>query len=482
MAYQIAIGIYSLCMLVFCLFGLHRVWLLWLYFKQRTKHPLLQTQQLQDRPVVTVQLPVYNEKYVITRLVEAVCQLDYPQAKLEIQILDDSNDDTVEIIDHLVLQKRASGFDIHAIRRPIRQGFKAGALGYGLEQSRGELILIFDADFIPIPDILDYAIPYFANPQVGMVQFPWDHVNRDYSFLTWAQAVLLDGHFNIEHLARSRSGRFFNFNGTAGIWRKQCIFDAGGWQGDTLTEDLDLSYRAQLKGWQFIYVPDLRIPAELPVELNAFKSQQYRWAQGGIQTALKLLPRLLRSSAPPKVKVEAIFHMTANLTYLCMPCFILVSPLLVVCQTCIPKYLYLITFTAAFLSIIAFYLTAQAGYLKQSIWKRIAVIPILMAIGIGLCINNCRAILGALFSHRTTFVRTPKYAVESRSDRWKHRKNYRVKVTPYFLIELFFLVYLFWVAGLSIMYHAYHLMPFLAIFIVGFLYFVVLTLQQFYIK
>ena len=482
MIYLAVVSLYSFCLLVFGLFGLHRVWLLWLYFQQRTKNSLIQVQPLQTWPIVTVQLPIYNEQYVVTRLIEAVCQIDYPLDCLEIQILDDSSDKTTQIINQLVIQKQLQGFDIKAVKRSIRKGFKAGALHDGLGKCRGEFILIFDADFIPPSDVLQNAIPYFRNPQVGMVQFPWDHINRNYSFLTWVQAILLDGHFNIEHFARSRSGRFFNFNGTAGVWRKQCIFDAGGWQEDTLTEDLDLSYRAQLQGWQFIYVPNFRIPAELPVELNAFKSQQYRWAKGGVQTAIKLLPKLLKSSAPLKVKIEAIFHLTANVTYLFMPFFILALPILVVCTACLPNYIHFITFTAAFLSIIAFYMTAQASYFKQNIWKSMAAIPMVMAIAIGLCINNCRAILGALFSRQTNFFRTPKYNIASKQDRWQHRKNYRVKISAYFFIELFFLGYLVWVGILSILHGAYHLMPFLAIFIFGFLYFVVLTLKQFYIK
>ncbi len=500
MLYLITISIYGLCMTVFCMFGLHRLWLLWLYMKghfaerhdrltqaKAISHPEPSTMSLPGSlPVVTIQLPIYNEQYVVERLIQAVCQIDYPINALEIQVLDDSSDDTTHIITQLVAQKQNEGFDIKAIRRLVRTGFKAGALHAGLAQCRGEYLLIFDADFIPPSDMLRLAMPYFDRQEVGLVQFPWAHINRHYSFLTWAQSVFLDGHFNIEHFARNRSGRFFNFNGTAGIWRKQCILDAGGWQGDTLTEDLDLSYRAQLNGWQFVYVPDFAIPAELPVELNAFKAQQYRWAKGGVQTAMKLLPTVLRAPVSTAVKVEAIFHLTANVTYLIMPFFILALPILVVCPTCIPPYVHIITVTAAFASVVVFYLIAQSRAVQNSplrnLWGAIAVLPILMAIGIALCVNNSRAVLDALLSRETTFVRTPKYNIAKRRDPWKHRKNYRVRVTSHFLIELFFLGYLFWVGILGFLSGAYHLMPFIAVFILGFLYFAVLTLQQFYIK
>jgi cellulose synthase/poly-beta-1,6-N-acetylglucosamine synthase-like glycosyltransferase len=504
MLYSIVIGIYSICMVVFCLFGLHRLWMLWLYmrgcFAQRqgriawaknwAKNISASTsghaEFCENWPIVTIQLPIYNEQYVVERLIDAVCQIDYPTKALEIQILDDSSDDTTHIITKLVAEKQREGFNIKAIRRSTRTGFKAGALHEGLMQCQGDYVLIFDADFIPPPHILRIAIPYFANPKVGLVQFPWDHINRHYSFLTWAQSVFLDGHFHIEHFARNRSGRFFNFNGTAGIWRKQCIFDAGGWQGDTLTEDLDLSYRAQLKGWTFIYVPDCPIPAELPVELNAFKSQQYRWAKGGVQTAIKLLPIVLRAPIPTFIKLEAIFHLTANMTYVVMPFYILTLPILVMCSVCMPTYIHLITAVAAFASIIAFYLVAQFHFVRlnpvRNVWGAIAVLPILMAISIALCINNSRAVLDALLSRKATFVRTPKYNIAKRKDLWKHRKNYRVKVTSHFLIELFFLGYLSWVGILSVLSGAYHLVPFIAVFILGFLYFAVLTLQQFYIK
>ena len=531
------LGLYGLCMFIFCLFGLHRLWLVWTYFKiqRRDKQNSLNRFQgmvqepnpskefwgklmkqaspnqphglsIQGYPTVTVQLPIYNEKYVIERLINAVCDLDYPTECLEIQVLDDSTDETIEKVDQLVQKKQAEGFDIAAVRRPNRQGFKAGALQYGLEQCRGEFVLIFDADFIPPSSLLRQGIPHFINakigPKIGMVQFPWGHVNRDYSLLTYAQSVLLDGHFNIEHLVRSRTGRFFNFNGTAGIWRKQCILDAGGWQGDTLTEDMDLSYRAQLKGWVFQYVPDVRVPAELPIELNAFKSQQYRWAKGGVQTAIKLLPRLLKEPLPLKIKLEAFFHLTSNLTYVLIPCLILLLPALILCMGCIPKVIYILSFIAAVFSVVLFYIIAQLNgtssestshltegrwqerwpkkWLKKwkDIWKSIAIVPVLMAVGSGLCVNNSKAVLEAIFRHQSGFVRTPKYNIFVKTDTLRDRKSYRVSNNIYFSFELFLLAYLISVAIIGWTHQAYHVMPFILIFMSGFFYFAVLTIRQ----
>lgn len=486
MAHFLMMSIYSICLFVFCLFGTHRLWLLWTYSRHKNgssgSPPLPLNTCDPNLPPVTIQLPIYNEQYVVERLIETVCAIHYPSDRLEIQVLDDSNDDTVYLVDQLVAQKKEEGFNIQAIRRADRTGFKAGALQYGMEKSQGDFLLIFDADFVPPPDILIRGMPHFIDQNIGMVQFPWEHINRHYSLLTYAQAVLLDGHFNIEHLARSRTGRFFNFNGTAGIWRKECIMDAGGWEGDTLTEDMDLSYRAQLNGWQFMFIPDLPVPAELPVELNAFKSQQYRWAKGGIQTAIKLLPRLLKSSVPLKVKVESLFHLTANLTYLLMPCLILVLPLLVICTSCISPIIHNLSFLASFMSVVLFYMTAQRHQAKQNLWHTILSIPLVMAVSIGLCINNSRAIIEAIFLKKSSFIRTPKYNIVHRKNKWKKLKKYRVKTNLYFFIELFFLIYSLWTAGLILIHSAYHFIPFITIFIFGFFYFVTLSLRQLHLK
>ncbi|MDX9724349.1 MAG: glycosyltransferase family 2 protein, partial [Myxococcota bacterium] len=267
--------VYFSILLILGFYGVHRYVMAYLYRKHRNDVPVPKA-QFEDLPTVTIQLPTFNEQYVVERLIDAVCQIRYPREKLDIQVLDDSTDETVEIAQRAVARAREKGHDIQYIHRTDRTGFKAGALEAGLAQAKGEFVAVFDADFIPNPDFLEQSINFFTDEKVGMVQLRWDHINRDFSLLTQVQAILLDGHFVIEHTARHRSGRFFNFNGTAGIWRRSTIGDAGGWEHDTLTEDLDLSYRAQSKGWQFVYVRDSVAPAEVPVEMSAFKSQQHR--------------------------------------------------------------------------------------------------------------------------------------------------------------------------------------------------------------
>src|SRR5215217_5832307 len=268
-----------------------------------------------ELPTITVQLPLFNELYVVDRLLNAVTAIDYPREKLEIQVLDDSTDETTRVAEAAVEKYAAQGFDIHYIHRADRTGFKAGALENGNKFAKGELLAIFDADFVPKPDCLRKLVDFFTDPMVGCAQMRWSHINGDYNLLTRIQTIMLDGHFVVEQTTRNRTGGFFNFNGTAGIWRRRAIEMSGGWQHDTLTEDTDLSFRAQLMGWKFIYLPHIVCPAELPVEMNSFKTQQSRWAKGLVQTAIKLLPRILRSDLPLKIKVEAFFHLTANISY-----------------------------------------------------------------------------------------------------------------------------------------------------------------------
>ncbi|MYK41484.1 MAG: glycosyltransferase, partial [Gemmatimonadetes bacterium] len=309
--------VYSIIIAVLGIYGLHRYQLLRLFYRHHPT-PVPQPDRFAELPFVTIQLPLYNEYHVVERLLEAVGQIDYPRDRLQIQVLDDSQDETRDKAREGVVRLAAQGLDIEYLGRTNRHGFKAGALAAGLECAQGEFVLVLDADFVPNPDILQRAIHYFTDDSIGMVQMRWGHLNRSYSLLTRIQSIFLDGHFVVEHTARNRSGRFFNFNGTGGIWRKKAIYDAGGWQHDTLTEDLDLSYRAQLAGWQFLYLPEIEVPGEIPVEINAFKSQQHRWTKGAVQTAKKVLPRIWRSALPAKVKVEATFHLTANLCYIMM--------------------------------------------------------------------------------------------------------------------------------------------------------------------
>src|SRR3954468_7985878 len=316
---------YFLVMFVLAMYGIHRYTMCYLYFKHRKRHNPEPPQRFAELPRVTVQLPIFNEQFVIDRLIEAVCAMEYPREKLEIQVLDDSTDETREVAAGIVARYAALGHPISYIHRTNRHGFKAGALDAGLKVAKGEFIAIFDADFVPPPDWLMRVIHHFAEPQIGMVQTRWTHLNRDYSLLTRIEAILLDGHFILEHGARSRTGDFFNFNGTAGMWRRQAISDGGGWQHDTLTEDTDLSYRSQLKGWKFKYLQDVECPAELPIEMTAFKTQQARWAKGLIQVGKKILPKVFSSDVPRHIKMEAWYHLTANLSY---PLMIVLSTLL----------------------------------------------------------------------------------------------------------------------------------------------------------
>ncbi|MGQ0506888.1 MAG: cellulose synthase family protein, partial [Myxococcaceae bacterium] len=320
------LGVYFGVLFVLAVYGSHRYRMAYLYYRHKYKLPTPKG-TLAQLPRVTIQLPIFNEMYVVERLVDSVCKIEYPSELLEIQVLDDSTDETCGIARAVVERNRRLGHNVVYIHRENRQGFKAGALENGLKLAQGEFVAVFDADFVPSPDFLKRTVPFFSDDKIGMVQVRWGHLNREYSILTQAQSIFLDGHFIIEHTARNRSGAFFNFNGTAGIWRRSTINDAGGWQHDTLTEDLDLSYRAQLKGWQFVFLPDVVSPAEVPVDMNAFKSQQHRWAKGSIQTARKLLPTILRSNLPTAVKREAFFHLTNNLAYLLMVLLSLLMPL-----------------------------------------------------------------------------------------------------------------------------------------------------------
>lgn len=420
-------GAYTVVLALLCVYGLHRYFLVLSYYRARNNAPPPPT-PFAEWPRVTVQLPMFNERYVAQRIIEQAARIDYPREKLEIQVLDDSTDESTEIARSTVERLRAEGVDAVYVHRTNREGYKAGALAAGLETARGEFIAIFDADFIPPTNILKDTVNYFTDSEVGMVQARWDHLNRDDSVLTQAQAVLLDGHFLIEHTARNRSGRFMSFNGTAGVWRKSAIVDAGGWQHDTLTEDLDLSYRAQLRGWRFVFLPELTAPAELPPEMNAFKAQQHRWTKGGAQTCVKLLPEVLRSSVSWKIKVEAFFHLTSFVVYILMVLLsILVGPTLLsklFSQQPADRWT-LIVDSLMFLigtgSALSFYIVSQRRLEKS--WKQVLFsLPSLMALGIGIAFNNAVAAFEGLFSRAGEFVRTPKFGERGRAKKeWQSR-------------------------------------------------------------
>lgn len=401
--------------------GLHRGWMVMLYVRHRRSAPH-HPEPAGELPRVTVQLPIYNERYVASRLIEAVAALDYPRDRLELQVLDDSTDDTREIVEESLRHLPPDLCAVH-VRRAERTSYKAGALAHGLEQSDAELVAVFDADFIPPPDFLKASVPLFAEPKVGMVQCRWDHVNPNYSLLTRMQALLLDGHFAIEHLARSRTNCFFNFNGTAGIFRRSCIDDAGGWQGDTLTEDLDLSYRAQLRGWRFVYLPEVTCPAELPVRMNAFLNQQHRWAKGSIQTARKLLGQIWRAPVAWRVRIESTFHLLGNLAFPLLLCAILLALPLQMARLVtgaeVPMWLALlegVPLLAGTLGVLLYYGSSQLRLERSApgTWWRI---PLVLAIGAGLCVNNTMAVLSGLGRRTGEFRRTPKHRVQTAEDR-----------------------------------------------------------------
>ena len=369
---------YFIVLILLAGYGMHRYVLVFLYYKNKKKRTTEPLGHFADLPRVTVQLPIFNEQFVVDRLLDSICRLNYPLDKLDVQVLDDSTDETIAVARGLVNHYAAEGFPITYHHRTNREGFKAGALAEGLKTSQGEFVAIFDADFVPPEDFLLRTIHYFTDPKVGMVQTRWTHINRHYSFLTEVEAILLDGHFVLEHSGRARSNVFFNFNGTAGVWRRQAIDEAGGWQHDTLTEDTDLSYRAQLKGWKFVYLQDVECPAELPVEMTAFKTQQARWAKGLIQTSKKILPRVLKSKERFHVKLEAWYHLTANLSY---PLMIVLSVLLLPAMIIRfyqgwfqMLYIDLPLFLASTFSISSFYLVSQRELFPGK-WYRSSALP-----------------------------------------------------------------------------------------------------------
>lgn len=473
------LSLYFGVLVILALYGLHRYQLVYLYFKHWKKE-VQPPVQLPSLPLVTVQLPIFNELYVVERLIDSVCQLKYPREKLQIQVLDDSTDETSELARRKVREYAATSLDIHYIRRPNRNGFKAGALEYGLRQARGEFIAIFDSDFMPQPDTLNRTIHYFSNPRVGMVQVRWGHINRDYSLLTRVQAILLDGHFIMESATRYCAGRFFNFNGTAGLWRKQTITDAGGWQHDTLTEDLDLSYRAQMRGWEFVFLPHFTVPAELPVEMNSFKSQQYRWAKGSIQTGKKILPKVLRSHFPLRIKMEAFFHLTANIAYpLMIVLGLLLFPALIIRfhQGWFELFILdLPLFSLATLSVSSFYVVSQRQVSKN--WKsRLKYLPFLMSVGIGLSVSNSKAVLEALLGIDSSFVRTPKFCIQKVTDNWR-MKRYRARVGFLPFIETALGLYFAVMIAYSLDVQIYGTIPFLFLFMVGYFYTGLMSLIQ----
>src|SRR6201989_12655 len=446
-------------------YGVHRYFIIYLFLKNRKRRPM-PAARFEQLPVVTVQLPIFNEIYVAERLLRSVSKLDYPRDRLQIQVLDDSTDETREITAGWAagLRKRRVGVELNY--RADRTGFKAGALERGLATARGEFVCILDADFVPPPHLLRKTIDFFTDTKGGMSPTRWGHLNRGYSLLTRVQAMFLDGHHVLEQTARSRSGRFFNFNGTAGLWRRSCIDEAGGWQHDTLTEDLDLSYRAQLAGWKFVFLAEVVTPAELPVDMNGFKSQQHRWTKGSIQTCKKLLPKIWRSPLPLVIKFEATAHLTSNFAYLLLACLcVLLHP-----SSGGPQATWLRTllldvpiFMTASVSVAVFYICAQRALHPRTWMKEILLLPALLALGVGLSINNARAVLEAVFNHKSDFARTPKYGIERKAQSWRSCKYMPLKsLLPF--AEMAFALYFSYFLWFAIAHREWMSVPFLAMF------------------
>jgi cellulose synthase/poly-beta-1,6-N-acetylglucosamine synthase-like glycosyltransferase len=463
---------YFAVLLVLSCYGLHRYEMIRGYWKHRKKFTEVPPQRYEHLPRVTIQLPIYNEQYVVERLIEAASKMEYPRDLFEIQVLDDSTDETHLFTEALVAQYKATGLPIDYIYRSNRHGYKAGALQNGLKTANGEIVVIFDADFIPPVDFLERVVHQFADPKVGMVQTRWAYLNRHYNVLTEVQAMLLDGHFVLEHVARAGAGLFFNFNGTAGALRREMIDDAGGWQHDTLTEDSDLSYRAQLKGWKFVYLPSIECPSELPVETYGFQVQQSRWAKGLTQVAIKLLPKILKADLPWRVKAEAIFHLTPNISY---PMMIAVSALMlpVMIVRFYQGWLQMLLIdlpliVASFWSISAFYVIAHRELYPKT-WKRAFLfLPALMAAGVALTIINSRAVFEALIGYQTSFARTPKYAIGGQQKVQIQNIQYRRRSgwLPY--AELLVGTYFLGMVVFAIESYNFLAIPFLMLFVGGY--------------
>ena len=440
---EIILFTYIGSLMILFTFGSHGFIMIYYYLKHRHQRDDFSA-ELESFPVVTLQLPIYNEMYVIERLIKTVCEIDYPIDKLEIQVLDDSTDETVEIVANIVKEYQLRGFDIHHIHRTDRSGYKAGALKEGLKVAKGEFVGIFDADFIPRKNFLQIVLPFFKDPKIGMVQTRWEHLNRAYSLVTQIQALALDGHFVLEQQVRNKAGYFINFNGTSGVWRKECIFDAGNWEADTLTEDLDLSYRAQLKGWKFRYLTDFTTPSEVPSEINSLKSQQFRWTKGAIETARKMLFRVWAAKLPLKTKIMCTFHLTNNIVF---P-FILVAcllnmPIVLIKNTGLydTYFIFMSVFVLAFIASFLFYLYSQKDVYED--WRsRILLFPVFMAGSMGFAINNTKAVFEALINKKSEFVRTPKYGIEGDKDKWQDKKYVHKKVVKFSVVfELLIALY-----------------------------------------
>ncbi|GAB4403553.1 MAG: glycosyltransferase [Bacteroidia bacterium] len=472
------ISIYGVSLVLIVLYSLGQLHLIVTFLRRRHDRPTIPPLEgMEGLPFVTIQLPIYNELYVVERLLDAVGAMDYPKDRFEIQLLDDSTDETVAVAARKVAALQAMGVQIEHIRRPHRTGYKAGALAYGLEQARGEYIAIFDADFLPHADFLRAMLANFTHPRVGVVQARWEHLNRDYSIFTEVQAFHLDAHFTVEQFSRAANGYYLNFNGTAGIWRKTCIEDAGGWHADTLTEDLDLSYRAQLRGWEFRYVDEIGTPAELPAEMGAIKSQQYRWMKGGAEVARKMLLNVWRSPAPILLKLHATMHLLSSSVFILVLLlgassipllylkhevyhsnmnFLLVPVIALICSSVILACLYIVTFSR------------REQTLGQALRRFLLNYIPFLSFSMGLSLHNTIAVLQGFWGKKTPFVRTPKFNVTGQSGKIQTSKYISRSIQPGVLGELFMALYFGLGVVLTFRFHDFSLLPFLMMELIGF--------------
>ncbi len=472
--YEVVVLIfYFLALGYLFLYSLGQLHLTFKYLKAR-KSQIAEPGQLVDYPKVTIQLPVFNEKYVVQRLIDAVCKITYPKNLLEIQVLDDSTDETTELAQERISYYKNQGIDISLIKRPVRENFKAGALAYGLKKAKGEFLAIFDADFLPAENFLESTIPHFSDKNIGMVQTRWGHINRNYSFFTRMQAFGLDAHFSIEQTGRNSVQSFINFNGTGGVWRRSCIEDAGGWSADTLTEDLDLSYRAQIKGWRFKYLESIESPAELPILMPAIKTQQYRWNKGAAETFRKNLKNVYKLKLPIATKIHATFHLLNSSVFLMLLIVGVLSLPLLLIKFNHPQLELMFKianiFLLGFFSIAYYFWVAskRAPFTKMK-ENFIKTFLSFMTVSMGLSLHNGIAVLEGLIGHKTPFIRTPKFNATNEDAGNKNNSyiNYKLDVST--LAELLLGIYFVGAMILGVYLNDYGMILFHAMLAIGFI-------------
>jgi len=485
----IVLILYTSALSFIFIYSLSQLSLVFIYRKARRNNTISKSAVITEDyvyPMVTVQLPVYNELYVVERLIDAIASFNWPKDKLEIQVLDDSNDETVELIAKKVVEWQAKGLDITQAQRPERKGFKAGALQYGMEIAKGEFIAIFDADFVPERNFLKDTVPQFQQDEkIGVVQTRWGHINEDYSMLTKLQAFGLNTHFFVEQNGRSQGGHFLNFNGTGGVWRKTCIEDAGGWKADTLTEDLDLSYRAQLKGWQIFYTPDIVAPAELPAAMSAIKSQQYRWTKGAAETSIKLLPKVLKASLSLRTKFHATFHLLNSAVFICIVITAVLSVPVLLIRNLSDNWETLMNISMVFLMGYAFLVVFYWNGFREKregFWKTakqfVPQMFMLLSVFLGLSVHNAVAVFEGLIGKKTPFVRTPKFNITGKKDTWKGNKYFKKKINPLTALEGFLGIYFIGGLVLAFYFNDFVLLPFHLLLSLGFLLVFYYTVQH----